>query len=69
MKDGKVRSLTAFVMGDAQPSNPTLFSKSMKEKLREYLPSYMIPKKIIFLNQLPMNQNGKVDRKQLGGLA
>ena len=67
-KDGKVRSLTAFVMGDAQPSNPTLFSKSMKEKLREYLPSYMIPKKIIFLNQLPMNQNGKVDRKQLGGL-
>ena len=40
----------------------------MKEKLREYLPSYMIPKKIIFLNQLPMNQNGKVDRKQLGGL-
>ena len=40
----------------------------MKEQLKEYLPDYMIPKKIKFLEQLPMTNNGKVDRKMLGGL-
>lgn len=69
MKDGKVRSLTAFVTGAKQPENSLKFSKDMKERLKAFLPAYMIPKKIIHMDSLPMNHNGKVDRKQLGGLA
>ena len=37
----------------------------IKEKLRELLPEYMIPKKMIINEELPMNQNGKIDRKKL----
>lgn len=69
MKDGKVKSLTAFVMGSIRPENRLQFSKEMREKLKALLPAYMIPKKIIHMESLPMNHNGKVDRKQLGGLA
>ncbi len=45
-----------------------------KENLTEYhvlsslkkgLPSYMIPSKVIFLEQFPLNANGKIDRKYL----
>ena len=34
----------------------------------EYLPDYMIPKKLIFRDQLPMTSTGKADRKALGGM-
>lgn len=69
VKDGKVKSLTAFVTGGGSPENSFQFSRELKEKLKALLPAYMIPKKIIYMESLPMNQNGKVDRKQLGGLA
>jgi D-alanine--poly(phosphoribitol) ligase subunit 1 len=39
--------------------------RSIKEKLRERLPKYMIPKKIVLLESMPVNSNGKADRKQL----
>jgi len=35
---------------------------SLLEDLREKLPSYMIPDKIVFVSDLPKNQNGKIDR-------
>ena len=39
--------------------------KSIKDELYKFLPNYMIPKKINFLKEFPMNINGKVDRKKL----
>ncbi|MCQ4637339.1 D-alanine--poly(phosphoribitol) ligase subunit DltA [Anaerovorax odorimutans] len=69
IKEGKVKSLTAFVTGCTKPESGFKFSKEMKERLRAFLPAYMIPKKIVHMENLPMNNNGKVDRKQLGGLA
>lgn len=69
IKEGKVKSLTAFVTGGEKPESDFRFSKELKERLKAFLPAYMIPKKIIHLENLPMNNNGKVDRKQLGGLA
>ena len=37
----------------------------MKEQLKEVLPHYMIPKKVVFHDSLPMTGNGKVDRRAL----
>ena len=37
----------------------------LKEELQKYIPSYMVPKKFKFLDKLPMNNNGKVNRKEL----
>ena len=34
-------------------------------KLKSYLPTYMIPTKIIFYDALPLNANGKTDRKRI----
>lgn len=37
----------------------------LKRKLREVLPEYMIPSVIIEVGELPLNHNGKVDKKKL----
>ena len=39
--------------------------QEMKDELRKSLPEYMVPRKIAFLEELPLNVNGKVDRKKL----
>jgi D-alanine--poly(phosphoribitol) ligase subunit 1 len=40
----------------------------IKKKLKENLPSYMIPKKIIFLKKFPLNKNFKMDRLKISEL-
>ena len=40
----------------------------IKTKLKEHIPDYMVPKKIVFIDKIPMTANGKADRKFLGGL-
>ncbi len=62
--DETIKSLTAFVTA---PTLEDTFAnkKDIKEKLKEFLPSYMIPKKIVFLETMPVNANGKTDRKAL----
>lgn len=71
MKDGKARSLTAYVAvkGTAGEAvwNSFAAAQEIRGLLRQYLPEYMIPKKIVFLDSLPMTANGKADRKALGG--
>jgi D-alanine--poly(phosphoribitol) ligase subunit 1 len=42
-----------------------ILEKQIKESISNKLPSYMIPNKIVILNKLPKNQNGKVDRNKL----
>ncbi len=38
---------------------------NLKQYLREKLPEYMIPSDFIQLNRIPLNSNGKIDRKKL----
>ena len=68
MKDGKVKSLTAFVTGDKGEKSDLEFSRQIKTELKEIIPAYMVPKKIKYVDNIPMNSNGKADRKYLGGL-
>ena len=55
--------------GTRQPGNGKAESRAaaaaMKEALRQFLPDYMIPRKILFLRQMPVTPNGKADRKKL----
>lgn len=39
--------------------------KEIKGYLRENLPKYMMPKKVLFIDRMPLNDNGKLDRKLL----
>lgn len=40
-------------------------SSELKQYLRKFLPKYMVPKQIIFLEELPTNNSGKIDLKAL----
>lgn len=58
---GRVKLIKAFVGGRVTPMGVT-------EALAARLPEYMIPKQITVLEALPMNQNGKIDRRALATL-
>ena len=57
---GGTNILCAFIVADEK-----LDPKIIKEKLRDYLPGYMIPTAILQLEEMPHNPNGKADRKAL----
>jgi len=54
------KEITLFYEGDKEIS-PVKFRKT----LATLIPNYMIPQKFIFLKKLPLNSNGKIDRKAL----
>ena len=55
--------LIGFVASRSYVEEDTLMTE-----LAELLPSYMIPSKVIVMEDLPKNPNGKIDRPQLHGL-
>lgn len=67
-RNGKVSSLVAVIVFNSKFANETVGEKQIKEKLREDLPDYMIPKKIKIIKELPRTNNGKIDRKAIGAM-
>ncbi len=68
-EDGKVQYLAAFVLLEHPDGLSSLKrSISIKNGLAEFLPSYMVPRKITALPNFPLNTNGKVDKKELAKL-
>jgi amino acid adenylation domain-containing protein len=47
-----------------QKPDPSLLEK-LQESLRQKLPVYMVPHTFVFLESLPLNTNGKIDRQSL----
>lgn len=43
----------------------TVSEDAIKEEVKKHVPEYMVPGKIIKLDKMPMNANGKTDRKLL----
>jgi amino acid adenylation domain-containing protein/non-ribosomal peptide synthase protein (TIGR01720 family) len=59
------RRLVAYVAGDCVGMAADELRASLQEQLRERLPDYMVPAAFVKLAALPLNANGKVDRKAL----
>jgi D-alanine--poly(phosphoribitol) ligase subunit 1 len=56
---GPASSIVGFVCSS------TATDRKIVESCRQQLPNYMVPKKIIFVDSLPYNTNGKLDRRAL----
>lgn len=56
------KHLTAYVVAK---STPPPSARALKTHLRTLLPEYMVPATIVFLESLPSNANGKLDRRLL----
>lgn len=65
-KDHKVVQLIAYVV---QNDNPVERDSELTVEIKKYLldtmMSYMIPQKFVYVDVLPLTQNGKIDRKTL----
>lgn len=65
----RVKSLTAYLVYRENSTKIATFdfqlSQKIKRELKQLLPEYMVPKKIKFVDFIPMTMNGKVDRKAL----
>jgi amino acid adenylation domain-containing protein len=60
-RDGAVDGLAAFVAGAESP----LTEDALRQALRARLPPYMVPAQIEFVETIPLDPNGKVDRRAL----
>jgi amino acid adenylation domain-containing protein/FkbM family methyltransferase len=49
----------------ALPINPLLTVDELRKFVEEKLPGYMVPSDFVMMDQLPLNVNGKVDRREL----
>lgn len=58
--DGQIMGLVAFVEADSD-----ITTDRFTATLREEIPDYMVPKKVIILDRFPVNTSGKVDRPKL----
>lgn len=63
LKEGKVTELIGVLAGNTESSY-----QEFAEKLKPHLPDYMIPTKVKYIPVMPLNSNGKIDRKQLDTL-
>ncbi|ENH70882.1 Enniatin synthase [Fusarium oxysporum f. sp. cubense race 1] len=63
--DNHLRSSATLANRPLQGLQRRRAALQVRERLQSLLPSYMIPSSIVVLNQMPLNPNGKVDRKEL----
>ncbi|WP_086444019.1 D-alanine--poly(phosphoribitol) ligase subunit DltA [Candidatus Enterococcus lemimoniae] len=62
----KVQQLVAFVVANPHDFEKEFkLTKAIKEELSLSVMDYMIPQKFIYVEQLPLTANGKIDRKGL----
>jgi D-alanine--poly(phosphoribitol) ligase subunit 1 len=64
-----ISSLAAFVVLHARDDSSNFeLARQIRGKLGAHLPAYMLPRRIVFLDALPLTANGKVDRVALANL-
>jgi D-alanine--poly(phosphoribitol) ligase subunit 1 len=63
MNHGSANGIVAFVCGDFGMDDPEI-----RTQINDRLPEYMVPSRVHRVDSLPLNANGKVNRKQLATL-
>jgi D-alanine--poly(phosphoribitol) ligase subunit 1 len=65
-KEGKIQYLaSAVVLNNELQEKEFKVVMALKNELKKFLPEYMIPRKIVIKESLPMTTNGKVNRRAL----
>lgn len=59
-KVGDLNYLVAFIVADIE-----LDDKKLREHVHKFLPYYCVPNKYIYIDKLPINISGKIDKKAL----
>jgi non-ribosomal peptide synthetase component F len=59
------KHLVGYLVGAESALNPNERLERIKQRLRAELPEYMVPLHWLWLDKLPLNANGKLDRKAL----
>lgn len=67
--EGLSDALVAFVVQTAGAEGGLQKTRQIKHALKSALPSYMIPRKVKYLDSILMNSNGKADRRLLVTMA
>lgn len=64
-EEHKVKYLKAFCIYNKPVVSTLQTQRLVKQGMKEFVPDYMIPRKICFVKEIPMTANGKADRKLL----
>lgn len=68
-RDGSIHHLLAYVVPtDRATERGIKLTRQIKAQVRDALPAYMIPRAFKYLDEMPLNSNGKADRKALASL-
>ncbi|WP_130908082.1 non-ribosomal peptide synthetase [Pseudomonas sp. Sample_16] len=57
--------LVAYIVASGVVASETQYLQALRSVLRQSLPEYMVPSHLLLLDKLPLNNNGKLDRKAL----
>jgi D-alanine--poly(phosphoribitol) ligase subunit 1 len=69
VKNGRTTSLAAFVIPERHQEMPALTTMTqLRQSLGDRIPEYMMPRRFLFLDDMPMTPNGKADRARLATL-
>lgn len=60
IKDSRAEGVVGFICGDKEMNSRLIINYCKK-----YLPPYMVPSKIYFIDKMPLNANGKINRAEL----
>ena len=61
----KTKNYNNYLMAIIKPINKKISELNLKEAALKELPQYMIPAKFILIKDIPLNSNGKIDRKKI----
>ena len=68
-KGGSIAHLSAIVVpSDLEAPRGFALTKKIKAQLKQALPTYMVPSSFKYIDSMPLNSNGKADRKALAAI-